>query len=253
MISAADLESPVLKHGFFTREGGHSSGLYASLNCGLGSDDERQRVINNRAMVAERLDVEANRLLTVYQIHSADVAHVTEPFSGTLPKVDAMVTDRPELAIGILTADCAPVLFADAEAGVIGAAHAGWKGALTGVLEATVAAMVDRGADRQRIAAVIGPTISRHAYEVGPEFVDRFSDQSPDNERYFHPSEREGHAYFDLPAYCLKRLRDAGVGTIADVAICTYSDEDRFFSYRRTTHRGEPDYGRQISAIALRP
>lgn len=253
MIVAPELETPALNHGFFTREGGHSTGLYASLNCGLGSDDERQRVINNRAMVAERLDVAADRLLTAYQVHSPEVAFVAEPFSGAPPKVDAMVTDRPGLAIGILTADCAPILFADAKAGVIGAAHAGWKGALTGILEATVAAMVVRGAKHQQIIAVVGPTISRHAYEVGPEFVARFSDEGPDNENCFHTSERAGHAYFNLPAYCMKRLHKAGIGAIADVAVCTYSDEDRFFSYRRTTHRGEPDYGRQISAIALRP
>lgn len=253
MIAAPELDNPALSHGFFTRDGGHSTGLYASLNCGLGSDDDRQRVINNRAMVAERLEVAPDHLLTVYQVHSPDVACVTEPFSGPLPKVDAMVTTAPGLALGILTADCAPVLFADTKAGVIGAAHAGWKGAITGVLEATVAAMIDQGAKHERITAVIGPTISRYAYEVGPEFVMRFSDEAAENESLFHPSERDGHAYFDLSAYCLKRLRNAEVGTVADLGICTYSDEDRFFSYRRTTHRGEPDYGRQISAIALRP
>ncbi len=240
-----------LRHGFFTRTGGHSEGLYRSLNCGLGSDDVRDRVVMNRHAVADRLGIDRGRLVTLYQVHSATAVAIDAPFEATPPDADAVVTAMPGLAIGVLTADCAPILFADPDAGVVGAAHAGWKGAMTGIAEATLDAMESLGARRDRVAAVIGPTISRHAYEVGPEFVERLVRDDAANETWLTPSERDGHAYFDLPGYVADRLRRAGTGAVRDVGLCTYQDEDRFFSYRRTTHRGEPDYGRQISTIAL--
>lgn len=243
-----------VRHGFFTREGGVSRGIYATLNCGYGSDDDPGAVRENRARVARDLSVEPERLLTVYQVHSPTVLRVTGAWEPTVPpQADAMVTDMPSVALGILTADCAPVLFADGTARVIGAAHAGWKGAFAGVLEATIEAMTALGAHRSRIVAAIGPTISRDAYEVGPEFRARFVEASHANERWFIPSAREEHFMFDLPAYAAARLDAAGVAAVATLGLCTYADETRFFSYRRTVHRGETDYGRQISAIALRP
>lgn len=245
---------PGISHGFFTRAGGVSEGLYASLNIGLGSKDERGRVIENRGRVARALGVEPAALAMPYQIHSPDVVVVEEPWQpGEGPQADAVVTARDGVAVGVATADCGPILFADAEARVVGAAHAGWQGAFKGVIEATVAAMEGLGAARGRIVAVLGPTISASAYEVGPEFVERFLTRDPDWARFFRPSARDGHALFDLPAFVALRLGEAGVGTIGDLALCTYGDEARFFSYRRTTHRGEPDYGRLVSAIALAP
>lgn len=241
-----------IRHGFFTREGGVSEGLYASLNTGLGSRDDRAAVHENRARVARALGVEPRHFVTPYQVHSPDVFVVEEPWTpGDGPKVDALVSNRPGIAIGVSAADCGPVLFADAGAGVVGAAHAGWKGAFGGVLEATVAAMEALGARRGEIVAVLGPTISRAAYEVGPEFSARFLAADPSNAAFFTPSAREGHAMFDLPGYIGRRLAAAGVGTAGDVELCTYSDEARFYSYRRATHRGEPDYGRLVAAIAL--
>ncbi|MQT12261.1 peptidoglycan editing factor PgeF [Segnochrobactrum spirostomi] len=243
---------PGLRHGFFTRRGGVSDGLYGSLNIGIGSNDVRERVVENRARVAARLGVAPDRLVTPYQVHSPDVAVVRAPWSAEeRPNVDAVVTDVPGLAIGVSTADCGPILFADAEAGVVGAAHAGWRGAFTGVIEATIAAMEQVGARRAAIVAVLGPTISRAAYEVGPEFIARFVEADSANAAWFTPSERDGHAMFDLPGYILSRLGKAGIGSAHDLGLCTYADEDRFFSFRRTTHRGEPDYGRLIAAIAL--
>jgi len=241
-----------IRHGFFTRTGGVSEGIYGSLNIGLGSNDHRPNVLENRSRVAERLGIGSDRLVSPYQIHSADVLTVARPFAeGEDRRADALVTDRPGLALGIATADCGPVLFADAEAGVIGAAHAGWRGAFTGVLENTVSAMEDLGANRTRITAVLGPSISASAYETGPEFRPRFIETAPENEKYFSPSTREDHHMFDLPAYITDRLSAAGVGMAVNLDVCTYADEARFFSYRRTTHRQEPDYGRQISAIVL--
>jgi YfiH family protein len=241
-----------LQHGFFTRHGGVSTGLYHTLNGGQGSRDDAHNVAENRARIAQAIGVAANHLMSVYQVHSPDCLMVEGPWLGERPKADAMVTATPGLALGILTADCAPVLFADHQAGVVGAAHAGWKGAVTGVLESTVEAMCTLGASRKNITAVIGPTISQAAYEVGPEFIDRFKTADPANGRFFVPSEREHHAMFDLPGYIADRLTVAGVGQVQDTALCTYSDEERFFSYRRATHRREPDYGRLISAIALK-
>lgn len=251
-VEAPELALPGVAHAFFTRSGGVSEGIYRGLNTGIGSKDDRARVLENRARAARHLGSAPERLATPYQIHSADAVVVDEVWGpGLGPKADAVVTDRPGVAIGIGTADCGPVLFADAEAGVIGAAHAGWKGALTGILEATLSAMEGLGAERGRVVAVLGPSISGEAYEVGPEFVARFAEADPLNERFFRPAERAGHAFFDLPAYIVARLEAAGVAQAASLGLCTYGDEGRFYSYRRATHRGEPDYGRLLSAIAL--
>jgi YfiH family protein len=243
-----------LRHAFFTRQGGVSSGLFASLNGGLGSSDDPASVAENRRRMTEQLEVEPSALLSLYQIHSAEVITVEKPWPvAERPRADAMATRLEGIALAIGTADCGPVLFADPHERVIGAAHAGWKGALTGVLEATLEAMERLGAARSAIVAVLGPTISQAAYEVGPEFVERFREADADNAAFFAPSPRAGHALFDLPAYIGARLEAAGIGEFADVRLCTYTDEEHFYSYRRTTHRGEPDYGRLISAIALSP
>jgi polyphenol oxidase len=253
MISApqlAGLES--VTHGFFDRTGGVSGGIYASLNTGLGSNDKREDVLENRRRVARAMDVATEALLTLYQVHSPDVIHVRAPGDTQGVKADAMVTTTPGLALGVLSADCAPVLFADAQAGVIGAAHSGWGGAFRGVLEATVEAMVGLGAQRSAIRAVIGPCIAQSSYEVGPEFLERFLDADRANSCHFAPSARRGHHMFDLPGYALKRLRGAGLDDPVWLGQDTCADEARFFSYRRSVHRDEGDYGRQISAIALR-
>jgi hypothetical protein len=227
-----------------------SEGIFASLNCGPGSGDERAKVIENRRRVEAVLGAP---LVTLYQIHSPTVVTVTEPWPlGEGPHADAMVTNRPGLAIGILTADCAPVLLADAEAGVIGAAHAGWKGALGGVIEAAIAAMEKLGARRARLAAAIGPCISQTHYEVGPEFRAAFLAADSAYERFFLASDRTGHFRFDLAAQVAARLNDAGVVDVESLSACTYARGADFFSFRRTTHAGEKDYGRQVSAIASR-
>lgn len=243
---------PGLGHGFFTREGGVSRGVYASLNIGLGSDDVRQDVLANRERVAAHLGVKADRLLFPHQYHSAEAVTVGPGREDPRPRADAVVTARPGVAVAISTADCGPVLFADGRNRVIAAAHAGWRGALGGILEATVEAMEAAGALRRDICAVLGPTISARNYEVGPEFVQRFLDHDPDNRRFFKASAKHGHAYFNLPLYILERLKRIGVGHAEDVGRCTYGEEQRFFSYRRATHRGEQDYGRLSSAIVLR-
>jgi YfiH family protein len=240
-----------VKHGYFTRAGGVSEGIYRGLNVGLGSNDERARVEENRARVSAWFGAEPQKLATVHQVHSPDTVIVDGSYDGTRATADALVTATPGLVIGVLSADCGPVLFADAEAGVVGAAHAGWKGALGGVLESTIDAMISLGARRERIIASLGPSISRRNYEVGSEFVERFLEKDPSYQMFFSPSPREGHAMFDLPGLTIKRLAEAGV-TAENLDICTYADEERFFSYRRTTHRSEPDYGRQISAISIR-
>ena len=242
--------SSAIRHGFFTRTGGVSNGIYRGLNVGLGSADDRESVLENRRRVCHKFSAGEDRLATPHQIHSADVWVVDDGYDGERPKADAVVTTTPGLVIGVLTADCGPILFADPEAGVVGAAHAGWAGALNGVAENTIAAMESLGADRARITACLGPSISQVNYEVGPEYVDRFLVESGDNRRFFSPSERDGHSLFDLQAYTLKRLRDAGVSAHLS-GHCTYADEESFYSYRRTTHRDEPDYGRQISAISI--
>ncbi len=235
-------------HGFFTRQGGVSTGIYAALNGGQGSQDTRAAVAENRARIAAHLGVE--RLVSVHQVHSDRVEVVSGAWEGARPRADAMVTGRAGLGLAILIADCAPVLFADRAAGVVGAAHAGWKGALAGVLEATVSAMAGLGAERGRIAAVVGPAISQRAYEVGPEYVERFLDDDPEHARFFAGGAGD-RAMFDLPGFCLHRLREAGVGSAEWTGHCTYSDAGRFFSYRRATHARETDYGRLVAAIAL--
>lgn len=241
-----------VRHGWFTRQGGVSEGVYASLNTGLGSKDDRARVLENRARIAADLGVAPDRMVTCYQVHSPDVVVAETPWRPEdNPQADALVTRVPGLAIAVSSADCGPVLYADAEAGVVGAAHAGWKGAFTGVLEATVEAMERLGARRERIVATLGPMISGAAYEVGPEFTARFADAGEAVERWFRPSDKPAHAMFDLPAYIVHRLERAGVGRVTDLKLCTYSDETRFFSYRRMTHRGEPDYGRHLSGIVI--
>jgi YfiH family protein len=255
MIQAEALKHiPGLSHGFFTRQGGHSKGVFSSLNCGFGSGDARETVARNRDIVADALSVRTDRLLTVYQEHSPKVVRVATPWpASSPPHADAMVTDEPQIAIGVLTADCAPIVFAAHSGKVAGVAHAGWKGALSGVVEATVRSMEALGAERGGITAVIGPTISAAAYEVGPEFCDRFLSHAAVNAKFFEPSSRSGHWMFDLPGYIAERLRAFGLGTVVDLGLCTYSSEDRFFSYRRATHRNEPHYGRLISAIAIMP
>ena len=241
-----------LRHGFFTRQGGVSGGIYASLNCGPGSRDDTANVAENRARVAEILGVKPDRLLSLSQQHSAEAVTVKKPWDGAkTPEADAMVTSTPGLALGVLTADCAPVLFADGEVGVIGAAHAGWRGALSGIVEATVKAMEKLGAAPERITAVIGPAISQKAYEVGSQYLEQFLAEEPGSGPFFVTDEASGEPHFDLPGYVGERLARAGVGQIADLGLCTYCEETRLFSYRRSQHHGEEDYGRQISAIVL--
>ena len=236
------------RHGFFTRAGGVSEGIYAGLNCGPGSGDDPAAVAENRTRAGEALG--AGVLLSLHQAHSAEAVEAAGPWDGERPKADGMATRTPGVALGVLAADCAPVLLADAEAGVIGAAHAGWRGALDGVVEATVALMVKLGARRERIAAAVGPCISVHAYEVGAEFMERFMDEDPDFSRFFSGGPK-GRPHFDLPRFALHRLREAGVERCGWIGRCTYGDADRFYSYRRATHRGEADYGRLLSAIVL--
>lgn len=239
-----------VRHGFLGRRGGVSGGLHGGLNVGLGSDDDRAAVQENRRRAVAAVAPDA-ALVTLHQVHSPDCLIATAPWpDDARPHADAVVTDRPGLVLGILTADCAPVLFADSTAGVIGAAHAGWKGALGGVIAATVARMEELGADRARIAAAIGPCIARSSYEVDAGFGARFEAADPANERFFAAG-RPGHLQFDLEAYVAWRLAEAGVTRVDALGLDTYADETRFFSYRRATHRGEADYGRQISLIAL--
>lgn len=248
VIRAATLAG--VPHGFFGRRGGVSSGIHAGLNVGLGSEDAADVVAENRRRATEAV-LPGAQLVTLFQVHSADAIVVTQPFEqAQRPHADALVTDRPGLALGILTADCAPVLLADREAGVVGAAHAGWKGAIGGVTDSTLAAMEQLGARRERIAAAVGPCIARASYEVDADFVRRFAEADPENERFFTDT-REGHAQFDLEAYVVHRLASAGVRRIEALGLDTYADPERFFSYRRATHRGEPDYGRQIAIIGL--
>ncbi|MEL6437117.1 MAG: peptidoglycan editing factor PgeF [Pseudomonadota bacterium] len=242
----------VLRHGFFTREGGVSGGLYASLNTGLGSDDDRASVLENRRRVAAHLGYSLDRLAGCHQVHSSDVVTVTRATDlAKRSQADALVTAEAGIIITVQTADCGPVLFSDRETGVVGAAHAGWKGATGGVLENTVVAMEALGARRERICAVLGPTISQANYEVGAEFVERVTALDADHHRFFIPSSKTGHAMFDLPEFILAVLQKVGVSQAHWTGHCTYADEARFFSYRRTTHRSEPDYGRQMSAIML--
>lgn len=248
------ITSPLLAgthHGFFTRKGGASSGIFASLNCGAGSSDQSDLVEINRARVAREMGVEADCLITVHQTHSADAVLVEGPIGGGKPEADALVSRSAGLALAVLTADCQPVLFHEADAGVIGAAHAGWKGAQAGILEATIDLMVTQGAAREKIHAVIGPTISQANYEVGQEFFESFVDDDPNAARFFVNGAKPDKYLFDLPGYGLMRLRAAGIGQAEWCGHCTYRETELFFSYRRATHRGEGDYGRLISAIRL--
>jgi YfiH family protein len=253
MIQASSLAKlNGIRHGFFTRAGGVSDGIYASLNGGIGSRDAPANVAENRARMAASLGVARDQLITAYQIHSPDVVTADTPWRpDERPRADAIVTKAAGLAIGVTTADCGPVLLADAQAGVIGAAHAGWRGALTGVLDAAIEAMERCGAQRDRIVSVLGPMIRQPSYEVGAEFVTRFTQADSANAAFFAPSRRADHAQFDLPGYITARLRRLGITMIEDVGRCTYAEPDAFFSYRASTHRSEPDYGRHVNAITL--
>lgn len=245
-------ELPGIRHGFFTRVGGVSDGIYAGLNCGPGSSDDAARIAENRARVAAHLGGRHTDVVTLYQVHSATAVAVSAPIAASdRPKADAVVTKTPGLVIGVLTADCAPVLFADAEAGVVGAAHAGWRGAVSGVLEATIAEMERLGAGPARICAAVGPAINQDAYEVGPEFEAELIESCPDNTRFFSRKDTHARPHFDLPGYVASRLKAAGIGQIERQSRCTYGNESLFFSYRRSQHRKEADYGRQISAIVV--
>jgi polyphenol oxidase len=251
-MSVSDLDFEGSAHAFFGRMGGVSESIYASLNCGPGSNDNREHVLENRRRAVHALANEKSGLATLYQVHGREAVTVREPWAiGSAPRADAMATDVRGFALGILTADCAPILLADPQARVIGAAHAGWKGALAGVIESAVAAMEQLGAQRDRIAAAIGPCISQGSYEVGDELRTSVAQVRADDAQFFVPSERAGHWRFDLGGYARARLQDAGVEKISVVPACTYLQEPAFFSYRRTAHRGEPDYGRQLSAIML--
>ncbi len=252
MIEAEQLKFDGIAHGFFTRGGGHSTGIFASLNCGYGSGDDVDLVRMNREVVARAIGVAEGQVVTAHQVHSADVVEVNKvwPLEGR-PKVDGLVCRTKGIGLGVLTADCGPVLFADDKAQVIGCCHAGWKGAVGGITDATVSAMVGLGATRENIVAVLGPTISQVAYEVGPEFPKPFLEQSSAHGVFFVPSVKAGHFMFDLPAYLRQRMKGLGLKAVHDLGLCTYSDEARFYSYRRATHRSEANYGRLISAIAL--
>ena len=252
MVTAAALSLPGIRHAFFTRQGGVSAGLYESLNGGVGSHDSASHVAENRARMAASLGVAPPRFLTAYQVHSPNVVVAETPWTGEArPRADAIVTRMPQLAIGVTTADCGPILFAEPQARVIGAAHAGWRGALAGVAEATIAAMEQLGAARSRIHAALGPMIRQRNYEVGPDLIDRFGLEDSASTSFFAPASRPGHALFDLGGYIASRLRRAGVSHIDDLGLCTYADPALFYSYRRATHRAEDDYGRHVNAIAL--
>jgi polyphenol oxidase len=251
-LEARCLTLPGLRHGFFTRDGGVSGGVYASLNGGVGSHDAAAHVAENRARMAAALGVAPSHFITAYQIHSPHVVVADAPWTpDQRPRADGIVTRQVGLAVGVSTADCGPVLLADPQVRVVGAAHAGWRGALAGVVEATVATMERLGADRRRIVAALGPMIGQRNYEVGPDLIARFQADDPGSDRFFMPAARENHALFDLAGYIAARLARAGVERIEDLALCTYAEPERFFSFRRTTHRAESDYGRHVNAIAL--
>lgn len=253
MITADNLSGTLtLRHGFFTRDGGVSEGIFSSLNCGYGSGDDAENVRQNRENAMSRISSTADVLTTAYQVHSSEVAVVEKLWSiDNRPQVDALVTQVPGIALGIMTADCAPVLFADAEAGVIGAAHAGWKGALGGVLQATIDTMEELGGARSRIIAALGPCIRQQSYEVGPEFKASFITVSTDYETYFLPADRQTHFMFDLATFIMDRLQSLNLASVEDVGVDTYEESNRFFSYRRATHKGEADYGRGLSALVM--
>ncbi len=257
-MAIVPLEAPLLaqesgiRHGFFGRKGGVSEGLFATLNCGFGADDEPERVAENRRRAMAGLGRPAEGLVTAYQFHSAEVVLVEQPWSrDAAPRADAMVTRAPQVTLGVLAADCVPILLADAEAKLVGAAHAGWKGALAGVVAAVVAAMIEQGAEAERLVAAIGPAIAQPSYEVGPEFPGPFLAQAHENRRYFKPSSRAGHWLFDIKGYVTARLVAAGIERVDCLPQDTYAEEEAYFSYRRACHSGEADYGRNLSAIGL--
>lgn len=239
-----------INHGFFTKKGGISKGIYKGLNTGLGSNDKRSDVLANRALIASYFTSPPQNLLSPYQIHSSKVETISKPFNDNPPQCDGLVTDNDTITLGILTADCGPVLFCDPIAGVIGACHSGWLGAASGILENTVQSMVKLGAKKTNIKASLGPTISQKNYEVGPEFIERLLQMETENKQWFIPSENQGHAMFDLPGYIVNRLQKNGVDA-SWTGQCTYADSGSFFSYRRSVHKNETDYGRQMSAIKL--
>lgn len=249
-IKCNELKLNSIDHAFFTRDGGSSKGIYKGLNVGLGSNDNRETVLKNRALTTAHLNVPSTHLATPYQIHSPNAIIVYEPMSGEKPKADAVVTSTPGLMVGILTADCGPVLFADEKAGIVAAAHAGWKGATSGILENTITTMESLGADRNNIIAVLGPTISQENYEIGPDFAKNLILLDKNNNAYLIKSINEGHFMFDLPNYIIDRLNNLHIQA-SWTGHCTYANEKELFSYRRTTHNKEPDYGRQLSAIKL--
>jgi purine-nucleoside/S-methyl-5'-thioadenosine phosphorylase / adenosine deaminase len=252
IIEAKTLALSSIRHAFFTRRGGVSGGVYASLNGGIGSRDSADLVADNRSRMAAALGIAPDRLITAYQIHSPHVVTVEAPWTPEArPRADAIVTRTRGLAVGVTTADCGPILFADPEAGVVGAAHAGWRGALAGIVEATVDAMERLGAHRGRIRAVLGPMIRQDNYEVGPDLMARFRAEDSASAPFFRPAARQDHALFDLPGYITARLERAAIGEVEDLGLCTYADPDRFFSFRRSTHHAEADYGRHVNAIAL--
>ena len=251
LTSSALSGLPGIRHGFFTRVGGASTGLYSSLNCGLGSNDEPPRVIENRDRVARHLGAASGNVNTVYQVHSAVALAIDRSFEGQIPKADALVTRTPGVVVAALAADCAPILFADPEAKVVAAAHAGWRGALGGIVEATVVGMERLGASRMNIKAAIGPCIHQENYEVGAGFEAQFLAGSGDNARFFATLPGKRNVHFDLPGFVAGRLRQAGIVSFTSSPCCTYADPAMFYSYRRTTHHKEPDYGRQISAIVV--
>lgn len=245
-------EQDNIRHGFFTRQGGVSTGIYESLNCGFGSGDRAEAVRENRIRVGAKLGIEHSNVLTVRQVHSSRALVADKGWvQDSLPEADAIVTAEPGVGIGVLTADCTPVLFCDAAAAVIGAAHAGWRGAKGGVIESVIEEMENLGASRERICAAIGPAISQQAYEVGEDFRENFLAEDKSNAAFFTDGGKNGKPHFDLPGYCQKRLTLAGIESIEQMGLCTYGDESLFYSYRRSVHRGETDYGRQISAIVI--
>jgi len=255
MITSNALEkTDGIRHGFFTRQGGKSQGVFESLNCGYGSDEDRDIVSANRAHAGGLIGIDETSLVTAYQTHSADVIVVNDPWlPEAAPKVDGMASNVPGIALGILTADCAPVLFSDPIAGVIGAAHAGWRGAKDGVLKATLEAMGSLGAKAHQVTAAIGPCIQQDSYEVSDSFYDSFLKDNPRNEKYFCPADRPEHKQFDLPGFIISALKHNSVVNIESLNLDTYKNDDLFFSYRRATHRHEKQYGRLLSAIALEP
>lgn len=250
-ITSQIIDSSAFTHAFFTRQGGVSEGIYMGLNVGIGSNDDRSHVYENRRRAAGYFGLQPDNLISPWQVHSADAVSVDRQFDGERPKADGIVTATPGISIAVVTADCGPILFADAKKRVIGAAHAGWKGALYGVIESTIVAMESLGSSRENIVAVLGPSISQKNYEVGPEFVANFVGEASENQRYFMASQKQYHSMFDLWSYTVDRLQKSGVQASC-VNACTYENEEQFYSYRRTTHRSEPDYGRQMSAIMLK-